>query len=71
MMQWNQDLWLLTQAEFDQLPNGTELVCINGNTVVKGQDRIDTDTRAEHLAHGVRDPENHPLRDLFLIFMLK
>lgn len=48
---------LLTPAEFEALPDGTRLVCIEGTTVTKGIDRIDEDTRFVHLAYGLRTTE--------------
>ena len=59
---WDEDrkLLLLTKAEFDGLPDGEVLTCIDGTTAIKGKDEIDDDTRAGHLAYGVVG--NHPLR---------
>jgi hypothetical protein len=73
MMRWSEetDLWLLTPAEFDQLPDGTELGCIDDETHVKGRDRIDNDTRFGHLAYGIHRPFQHELRDLFMEWYLK
>ena len=47
MRKWSADsnYWLLTPEEFEQLPDGTELTCIDGKTSVKGKDPIDMDTR--------------------------
>lgn len=45
-------LVLITPEEFAELPDGTELVCINGKTYIKGKDIIDSDTRGGHLAYG-------------------
>jgi hypothetical protein len=50
-------LWLLTPDEFDFIPDGTKLVCINGKTAVKGRDRIDQDTRGGFLAWGLLDSQ--------------
>jgi hypothetical protein len=36
----------------------------------KGKDHIDMDTRYGYTAFGVKDPWNHPLKDLFLIFKI-
>lgn len=72
MAPWNEEgLFLFTPEEYEQLPDGTELTCIDGETVVKGRDYIDMDIRFGHTAFGVKDPWNHPLKDLFLIFKLK
>jgi len=71
MVKWEEDLFLLTPNEFDQLPNGIELKCIDGKTYTKGKDYIDQDTRYGHLAFGIEDPWNHELKHLFLVFKLK
>ena len=44
---------LLTQSELDALPNGTEVICIDGNTLVKGKEYLDEDTRFGFLAYGL------------------
>jgi hypothetical protein len=72
MQLWSEEgLYLFTPDEYEQLPDGCELTCIDGSKEVKGKDYIDMDTRFGHTAFGVRDPWNHPLKDLFLIFKLK
>lgn len=71
MRQWDDNLYLLTIEEFEQLPNGTILTSISGNNVIKGEGKMDYDTRANHLAYGIMNPWTHPLKDLFLIFKLK
>jgi hypothetical protein len=74
MMKWEEKgeetLWLFTPAEFDKLPNGIELESISGSRSVKGKDYIDDDTRGGHLAFGVRNPFNHELKDMFLLFAI-
>lgn len=72
MKLWSKEsnLYLLTLEEFKQLPDGIELTSIGGDTVIKGKDYIDDDTRFRHLAYGIVDPWNHPLKDKFLIFKL-
>jgi len=60
---WDEDhkLLLVTQEEFDALPDGTVLTCIDDTTVTKGSDDyIDDDTRGGCLAYGVTG--DHPLR---------
>ncbi len=47
-------LFLLTPAEFANLPDGSILECIDGEKVVKGRDYIDMDTRYGHIAFGIR-----------------
>jgi len=70
MKQWNTELWLFTPEEFHKLPDGIELVSINGNKAIKGKDYIDQDTRFGYLAYGVMFPWDHELKDTFLIFSL-
>lgn len=73
MVKWDDDkeLYLFTPEEFEKLPDGFVLTSINGiKTYVKGVDRIDQDTRFGHLAFGVKDPWNHPEKNLFLTFVL-
>jgi hypothetical protein len=45
-------LWLVTPEEFEQLPDGFVLTCIDGDTAIKGKDKIDDDTRFGHIAYG-------------------
>lgn len=73
MMRWDEDddLYLFSIDEYEQIPNGLELESIDGEKVVKGRDNIDLDTRFNHIAYGVRDIENHPQRNLLLKFLLK
>lgn len=73
MQLWSEEtnLYLFTPEEYEQLPDGCELTCIDGSKEVKGIDKIDMDTRFGHTAFGVNDPWNHPLKDLFLVFKLK
>lgn len=75
MQRWSEEtgLYLVTVDEFNQLPDGVELTSISGphDTVIKGKDTIDMDTRFGHIAWGVVDPWNHPLKNLFLVFKLR
>jgi hypothetical protein len=73
MVLWDTEdnLWLLTPKEFDQLPNNIELESIAGEKVIKGVDYIDNDTRGNYLAYGIRNPHEHALKHLFLTFLLK
>jgi len=61
MIKWEDEgedsLVLLTMAELNMLPDGIELECINGKKYVKGRDVIDGDTRAGHIAYGLRRGE--------------
>lgn len=73
MIKWDKEtnLWLLTPYEFDQLPDGLEVTSISGDKKVKGKDYVDQDVQFGHIAYGVIDPENHPLKNLLLLFMVK
>ena len=44
---------LVTPREFSQLPDGSVLIAIDGERVVKGVDFIDDDTRGDFLAFGI------------------
>jgi len=70
MLLWDDtsNLWLLTPAELERIPNGTVLTCIDGTTAVKGRDYIDDDTRAGHIAYGILRYEQDKL---FTEFYLK
>lgn len=73
MKLWSHEtnLYLFTPEEYNQLPHGFELTCIDGSTSCKDIDLVDCDTRMGHIAFGVVDPWNHPMKDLFLVFKLK
>jgi len=64
-------LWLFTLEELKQIPSGTQLEDIGGHFSTTGVDRIDDDTRFGYSAYGIRNPEQHALRDLFLQMKLK
>lgn len=70
MVKWNDNLWLFTPEEFDKLPDRIILTCINGESYTKGIDTIDMDTRAGHIAYGIKDPLTHPEAELFSVFLL-
>lgn len=70
MIIFDGNLWLFTPEEFEQLPDGIVLECINGDYAKKGVDYIDGDTRFGYMAYGVRDPYTHPEAELFTKFML-
>jgi hypothetical protein len=48
-------IWLLTEEEFDLLPNGTKVISIFGIVATKGVDIIDKDTRYNYLAYGLEE----------------
>ena len=70
MRKWSDecDLYLFTPEELEKIPEGTVLTCINEG--IKGKDYVYIDTRYGYTAYGVKDPWNHSLKDLFLIFKL-
>lgn len=70
MKKWNDKLWLFTIPEYEMLPDGFELKCINGGIRVKGKDDIDMDTRWDCIAYGIEDPANHPESELFTFMRL-
>lgn len=73
MKKWNKDLWLLTVDEYNSLPVGTQLQCIDEEIVIKGSDYIDMDTRFELIAYGLTQQlvKDQNLDYEFLIMMLK
>lgn len=73
MVKWDDELYIFTLEEYEQLPNGIELYSITGESKIKGKDFIfiDGDIRFGHMAYGVKNPWSHELKDLFLIFKLK
>lgn len=50
-------LWLLTPDELKEVPDGTELTCINGEKVVLGRDYVDGDTRSGLVAYGLLESQ--------------
>lgn len=48
-------IWLITPKQFEQLPDGTVLIAIDKERVVKGVDKIDMEDRFGHMAYGVSD----------------
>jgi hypothetical protein len=72
MKSWDGNgLVLLTLDEFNKLPDGIVLECIDGSFVTKGKDYIDDDTRFGYLAFGIRNPAQHELKELFIEFILE
>lgn len=69
-MKFGPNLWIFTEKEFNQLPEGIELTSVTGNKAVKGKDYIDLDIRFNHIAYGVNNPWNHKEKHLFLMFGL-
>lgn len=72
MMKWDETLWLLTEQELDELPDGTRLMSINNDIVEKHPD-LDRDTRFGVLAYGLNDEliETQRLRDRVLLWKIR
>ena len=66
MHRFDDKLWLFTPEEYNRLPNGTVLTSIMGETVTKGTDYIDMDTRFGHIAYGIKDPTTPEESELFM-----
>ena len=68
-----ENLWLLTEEEYNNLPDGTLLLSIKHEYVVKGEDYIDMDTRFGVIAYGFTPgmAESQGLMDKFAFWMLK
>lgn len=73
MIRWSAEtnLWLLTEAEFAQIPDGTQVESIGGVKKTKGLDKINDDIRFGYLAWGISDPETHALAPLLMRFKLE
>lgn len=73
MKKWNKELWLLTVDEYNSLPDGVRLQCIDNEIAVKGRDHIDLDTRYGMIAYGLTQQlvSDQNLDYEFLIMMLK
>lgn len=72
MIKWDEKLWLLTEQELDELPDGTRLLSINEEIVAKHPD-LDRDTRFGVLAYGLTDEliETQGLRDRVLLWKIR
>lgn len=66
MHRFNDKLWLFTPEEYNRLPDGTVLTSIMGETVTKGTDYIDMDTRFGYIAYGIKDPTTPEESELFM-----
>lgn len=51
-LKWDGDLILIPLWLFDCIPEGEELICIDGETVIKNGDNIDNDARFGCIAYG-------------------
>lgn len=71
MKPWDEHLYLFTLAEYELLPDGFELACIDGTKQTKGKDYIDLDTRFGYIAYGINDPHNHPESELLTLIRLR
>ena len=72
MIKWNDDLWLLTEQELDDLPDGTKLMSINNQYEYKNNE-LDRDTRFGVLAYGLTEEliENQGLEDRVLLWRIR
>lgn len=73
MKKWNEELWLLTINEYNELPDNTQLKCIDNEIVIKGNDYIDLDTRFGVIAYGLtlQLVKDQNLDYEFLLMMLR
>lgn len=73
MKKWNEELWLLTINEYNELPDNTQLKCIDNEIVIKGKDYIDLDTRFGVIAYGLtlQLVKDQNLDYEFLLMMLR
>jgi hypothetical protein len=75
MMKWNDEgetLWLLTEQEYDELHDGTTLLCIDNKYYKKSPD-IDRDTRFGVMGYGLTEKliESQGLEDLVLLWRIR
>jgi hypothetical protein len=72
MKTWKDELWLLTEAELDSLPDGTILLSVNNNKKIK-TDALDRDTRFGVLAYGLTEElaDQQGLKNQFLLWMME
>lgn len=83
MKKWEDDdndsIYLLTQEEIDYLPTDTVVDVVDGYKIqikdIKSHDLRHTleeiGTGIKYTMFGVRDPWNHPCKELFMWFLLK
>lgn len=73
MKKWDEELWLLTPKEYEELPDGVKLKCIDNDYCIKGKDYIDQDVRFGCLAYGLTKElvAEQNLEYDFLILLLK
>lgn len=50
----DEDFLLIPAKLYNQIPDGTELIGIHGDTKIKGRDRVNMETRGGILAYGIR-----------------
>lgn len=72
MIKWDDTLWLLTEQELDDLPDGTKLKSINNMYEYKS-DRLDRDTRFGVLAYGLTEEliKEQKLEDRVLLWKIR
>lgn len=72
MKKWDEKLWLLTEQELDELPDGTRLLSINNSYHVKNPE-LDRDTRFGVLAYGLTEDliKSQGLKDRTLLWKIR
>lgn len=72
MKKWDEKLWLLTEQELDELPDGTRLLSINNAYHVKNPE-LDRDTRFGVLAYGLTEDliKSQGLEDRTLLWRIR
>lgn len=72
MIKWDEKLWLLTERELDELPDGTRLLDINNKHTTKHPD-LDRDTRFGLLAYGLTEDliKEQDLEDRVLLWKIR
>jgi hypothetical protein len=81
MYRWGEEnYYLLTNEELDRLPVDTIVENPRGSAIsikdIKPIFRAEShliyrESGIGYVEYGIRDPWNHPLKDLFLVFLLK
>ena len=52
--EWDDHILLCPLEDFENVPDGTKMTSINDHQVIKGQDKINLDTRGKFLAYGIQ-----------------
>lgn len=72
MQKWDEKLWLLTEKELDELPDGTRLLSISDSYHVKNP-ALDRETRFGYLAYGLTEEliKSQNLEDRVLLWRIR